>query len=89
MNSPSTRRGFAQRFAVTDPWLANAHGQPKIALHAMPLDLEMQHAHAAHQGLAGIFIDFDVKGRILALQQFQGRCELVAVSAQTRARSID
>ena len=53
-HSPSTRIAFLQRLAVADARLADAHLQAEVALHAVLLDLQVQHAHAVHQRLAGV-----------------------------------
>ena len=67
------------RFLVTDARLVNAHVQIEIALQAMLNHFQMQLAHAADNGLAGLFVFMGAKRGVLPLQHLQNFAQLLAV----------
>ena len=74
----------ADRLAVADQRLADAHLQVEVALHAVLLDLQVQHAHAGHQRLARLRVHLPVEGRVLALEDVQRVGQLLLVGRRLR-----
>ena len=57
-----------QRFAEADARLADADLQIEIAFQPVLLDLQVQHAHAAHQRLASVLVGSPRERGVFLLQ---------------------
>ena len=84
------RRLAGRRLAVAD--LGGADGALDLVLAADPLDvdLQVQLAHARDDRLAGLVVDVDAEGRVLAHEPVEGLGELVVVGPLGRLdRQVD
>ena len=63
---------------------ADAHFQPKVALHPVTLHFQVQDAHAVHERLPGLRIDFPRKSRVFLFQAIQGVDQLLLIGGGFR-----
>ena len=73
----SSTTGLRDGLAVGDLGLADVGLDLELALHAVDDDLEVQLAHAADDGLAGLFVGVHAEGRILDGELVQRQAQLV------------
>src|SRR6266568_2545946 len=70
--------------AVSHLRLADVRLHLELAEHAVHQDLEVELAHAAHDGLARLLVGADAEGGVLHLQALQGDAHLVLVALGLR-----
>ena len=73
-------RRLADGFAVSNLRLADVGLDLEFAAHAVDQDVEVELAHAADDGLAGVFVEGDLEGRVLIGELLDGRGELLLVT---------
>src|SRR5207344_1824100 len=73
------RYGVAHGLAIGDLWAADVGVDLELAQKTVHDDLEVELAHAADDGLAGLLVRPHAEGRILLGQALERRGELVLV----------
>ena len=76
--------GLLDRLAIADPRPADVDLQLVVADHPVLEDLQVQLAHARDQRLAGLLVDPEGEGRVLARQRGQGLGQLPLVGRADR-----
>ena len=71
-------------FAVSNLRLANVCLDLEFAAHAVHQDVQVEFAHAGDDGLAGVFVEGDLEGRVLSGELLDGRGELLLVTLGVR-----
>ena len=71
--------GLGDGFAVGHLRLADVGVDLELAQHAIDEHLEVQLAHAAHDGLAGLFVGVDAEGRVFVGQRAERLGHLVLI----------
>src|SRR5690606_33320867 len=74
----------ADRLAVRDLRLADVRLDLELATHAVDEDVEVELAHAADDGLAGLLVKLDAEGRVLLGELLDRRRELLLVGLRLR-----
>src|SRR5690606_20818807 len=70
---------LADGFTVGHLRLAHVGFHAEFALHSVDDDLQVQLAHAGDDGLAGLLVGLDAKGRVLGRQALQREAHLLLV----------
>ena len=75
---------LADGLAVSNLWVTNVRFDLVFALHAVNKNVQVQLAHAADNGLAGLFVQFNGEGWVLSSKLLNSGTQLLLVSLGLR-----